>query len=60
MNCRKGIFCQPIQFYLDTLDSNKSTFEKKTNLKFYVLHFKKPWLVIQIYYKKSLKYSYKE
>ena len=32
MNCRKEIFCQPIQFYLDTFLSNKGDLEKKPNL----------------------------
>ena len=28
MNCRKEIFCQPVQFYLDMFQSNKGNLEK--------------------------------
>ena len=51
MNCRKEIFCQPVQFYLDMFHFNKGILEKKTDLllNIYALHFKKPSLVLQIY-----------
>ena len=51
MNCRKEIFCQPVQFYLETFHSNKGNLEKKKDflLNIYALHFKKPLLVLLIY-----------
>ena len=62
MNCRKEIFCQPVQFYLETFHSNKGNLEKKKDflLNIYALHFKKPSLVLLIYNSKLLTYSYKE
>ena len=62
MNYRKEIFCRPVQFFLDMFHSNKVTLKKKMDLSLniYALHFKKPSLVLQIYNKKLLDYSYKE